>query len=100
MPRTCNRVSPVAICCGRISSPARRDDPAAVRAGKAELAHPSFLSITPVAPERGSSGTDRVGLGMRLCSLYTRLLQGADPSEGVSMKIVGFEANGGLHLGV
>jgi acylpyruvate hydrolase len=70
------------------------------RPGKAKRADAFCLSVTPVAPTRRSSGIDRVGLSMRLCPLYMRLLQGADPSEGVSMKIVGFEANGGLHLGI
>src|SRR3954462_9213061 len=71
MPGTCNRASPGAPSCGRIFSPARHDDRAAATVRSA-----------------------------RLCPLYMRLLQGADPSEGVAMKIVGFEANGGLHLGV
>src|SRR6185295_7174973 len=71
MPGTCNRALPGANCCGRIFSPARHDDRAAATVRSACL-----------------------------CPLYMRLLQGADPSEGVSMKIVGFEANGGLHLGV
>jgi len=39
------------------------------RPGKAKRAHAFCLSVTPVAPTRRSSGTDRVGLSMRLCPL-------------------------------
>src|SRR6478609_7578346 len=58
MPGTCNRASPGANSCGRIFSPARHDDRAAATVRSA-----------------------------RLCPLYMRLLQGADPSEGVAKSI-------------
>src|SRR6266436_7071392 len=74
-PLTCKPAAPGARCCGRISSPARRD-----RCNAAAAAN---------APAGAM-------LRFAFCGCYKDAL----PSEGATMKIVGFEANGALHLGL
>src|SRR5258708_26753106 len=81
-PLTCKPAVPGARCCGPISSPARRDHCRRRVGNGAQCCAHVTLRSTP------------------LPTLPPVAKRTAKSSEGATMKIVGFEANGALHLGV
>src|SRR5215471_5150781 len=85
---TCKPAAPGARCCARISSPARRDR------------YRARLSVHRQRVGKGARCRARKLRSAPLPTLPPVAKRTTIPSEGVTMKIVGFEANGAPHLGV